>query len=179
MRWFWIDRFEKFERGNYAVATKNISLAEEQIDEYYAGYPIMPSSIILEGMAQTGGMLVSEMSSFEGRVVLAKVSKMVYHRTAFPGDTLTYTATIETQHDDGAIVAVKSEIGDEIQAEGQLVFAQLGDQFEGVELFEPVDFLATLRLLRIFDVGRREDGSQLEVPPWMLKAERAAQGIES
>jgi len=178
MRWFWIDRFVEFEQGHRAVAVKNVSLAEEQCDGYYSGYVMMPSSIILEGLAQTGGLLVSELSSFENRVVLAKVGKCVFHTEAFPGDTLTYTTEIETLQPEGAVIQAKSHKGDTLQAEAQLMFAYLDDRFEGVELFEPVEFLATLRLLRMFDVGRKKDGAPLDVPTWMAVAEAAAKGAE-
>ena len=41
MRWFWIDRFLEFERGRRAVAIKAVSLAEEQLDDYSPGFPVM------------------------------------------------------------------------------------------------------------------------------------------
>ncbi|QDU96177.1 3-hydroxyacyl-ACP dehydratase FabZ family protein [Lignipirellula cremea] len=180
MRWFWIDRFIDFESGRRAVAIKNVSIAEEQCDEYFAGYIQMPSSIIIEGMAQTGGMLVSQLSDFKDRVVLAKISKCVFHTPAFPGETLTYTCEVETLQSEGAVVQATSRIGDRVQAEAQLMFAYLDDaRFEGVELFEPVDFLATLKLMHLFDVGRMPDGGPVPVPDWMAVAEAAAKGLDA
>ena len=55
MRWFWIDRFTEFESGQRAVAIKNVALSEEQLDDHLPGFPVMPNSLIIEGMAQTGG----------------------------------------------------------------------------------------------------------------------------
>ena len=55
MRWFWIDRFEEFVSGQSAVAIKNFSLGEETFHGYFPGHPVMPGSLILEGIAQTGG----------------------------------------------------------------------------------------------------------------------------
>ena len=60
MRWLWIDRFVEFERGRKAVAIKNVSIVEEEIDDYAPGFPIMPPALIIEGMAQLGGILVAE-----------------------------------------------------------------------------------------------------------------------
>ena len=64
MRWYWIDRFVEFERGKRAVAIKAVAMSEEQNDSYLPGYPVMPSSLIIEGMAQTAGILVGEISGF-------------------------------------------------------------------------------------------------------------------
>ena len=75
MRWFWVDRFEEFESGRRAVAIKNIALVEEQMDGYGPWLPLMPTSLIIEGLAQTGGLLVGEHNAFKERVVLAKLGK--------------------------------------------------------------------------------------------------------
>ena len=95
MRWYWIDRFLEFESGRYAKAIKNISLAEDYLHDHFPYYPLIPNSLVIEGMAQTGGLLVCEHNQFTEKVVLAKMPKAVFYCEATPGDTLTYTATIE------------------------------------------------------------------------------------
>ena len=139
MRWFWIDRFEVFESGERAVAVKNVSLAEEHLHDHYPGYPVMPASLMLEGMAQTGGILLGEHYDFEHIVILAKVPKVTYHSEALPGDTLHYEATLSTATPDGGMTAVKatvppSSLSDETEprlvAEAEIVFAHV-DSAEG------------------------------------------------
>lgn len=175
MRWFWIDRFKTFESGRRAVATKNISLAEEQMDSYmYASVmPIMPPTLIIEGIAQTGGLLVGEHNQFLERVVLAKVAKAVFHQPAVAGDTLTYTAVVESIESSGAICKCTSHIGDSLQADVELIFAHLDDtRFKGVDLFEPTDFLRMLRMLKLFDVGVDANGQRLQIPDHLVVAEQ-------
>src|SRR5256886_3388361 len=104
MRWYWIDRFLEFHSGRSCQAVKNVSLAEEHLHDHFPGYPCMPNSLILEGVAQTGGLLVGEHNRFEEKVILAKVPKAQFHFPAVPGDTLVYTAVIEYIKDDGAMV---------------------------------------------------------------------------
>ncbi len=72
MRWFWIDRFTEMVSGQKATAIKTVSLSEEHLHDHFLGIPTMPNSLILEGMAQTAGMLVSEYNDFRERVILAK-----------------------------------------------------------------------------------------------------------
>ena len=75
MRWFWIDRFTEFVSGSHATAVKGISLAEDHLHEHHTGYPVMPNTLVIEGVAQAGGLLVSEHYGFSELVVLAKLSK--------------------------------------------------------------------------------------------------------
>jgi 3-hydroxyacyl-[acyl-carrier-protein] dehydratase len=178
MRWFWIDRFVEFVCGERAVASKNVAATEEQLDEYLPGFPIMPAPFIIEGMAQTGGLLVSQVNDFKEKVVLAKVAKAEFKCLARPGDVLTYTATLENLQGVGAMVSGVSRIGDEVQAEIDLFFAHLDDRFKGVELFRPADFSRMLRTLGLFEVGRHPDGSPLQVPQYMVDAEAAEMQAE-
>ncbi len=174
MRWLWIDRFVEFERGRRAVAVKNVTMAEEQIHSGMPGRSVMPASLIVEGLAQTGGLLVGQLSDFRERIVLAKVSRAVFHEPAFPGDTLTYTATIDRIQLQGESFKGTSHIGERLQAEIDLMMAQLDDRFGDVEQFDPASLLRLLRVLGLFDVGRTEDGGRLQIPPYMLAAEGAA-----
>ena len=175
MRWFWIDRFDEFVRGRRAVAMKNVTIAEEQFDNYSPGFPVMPHSLIIEGMAQTAGLLIGEMSGYEHRVVLAKIGKAVFHGPARPGDTLRYTAEIEDVKPDGAVASVTAHIGERLQAEVELMFAFLDERFPKGPLFDPVDFATMVRAFCIYEVGRTPDGEPLELPPFYRDAERAAQ----
>ncbi len=174
MRWFWIDRFLEFESGRSATAVKTISLGEEQLNANVPGYPTMPASLIVEGVAQTGGLLVGEHGRFQQRVVLAKIGKAVFHSLAVPGDTLTYRAEVDDIRPDGAVVRATSSINDRIQAEVHVVFAYLDDRFRGVKLFADEDFVRLLRILRIYEVGRDQDGNPLKLPQHLIAAESSS-----
>ena len=86
MRWFWLDRFTEFVSGSHATAVKCVSLSEDHLRENFPGYPLMPNTLVAEGMAQCGGLLVSEVYQFSELVVLAKFAKCVFEgREARPG----------------------------------------------------------------------------------------------
>ena len=84
MRWTWIDRFVAFEPKKSAVAVKNLSLAEDHFADHFPGFPVMPAPLILEGLAQTGGILVGHATDFEKNVVLAKMSEAAAGQAAPP-----------------------------------------------------------------------------------------------
>jgi 3-hydroxyacyl-[acyl-carrier-protein] dehydratase len=101
MRWMWIDRIVEFEPERRMVAVKNVSLAEEHLHDHFpAGdgvdaLPVMPASLIIEGMAQTAGVLVGSVNGFREKVILAKINQATLDADVFPGQTLRYDASIE------------------------------------------------------------------------------------
>jgi 3-hydroxyacyl-[acyl-carrier-protein] dehydratase len=164
MRWFWIDRFTQFESGRSATSLKNVTLAEEHLHDHYPGAPTMPNSLVIEGLAQTGGLLVGEHNGFAERVVLGKVCKAKFHFHAVPGDTLTYRTQIVDVQKDGALVDGTSHVGDRLQAEVQLFFVHLDENTAGKSLFDPGTLLQMLRMVGLYAVGRTADGKPLETP---------------
>lgn len=166
MRWFWIDRFEEFVRKTRATAVKNVSLAEEHLHDHFPGVALMPNSLVVEGMAQTAGLLVADAIDFNRRVVLAKVASAVFHFDAVPGDTIRFEASILDLKPTGSLTKVTSAVGENPQGEAELFFAHL-EPGEGVpKLFEPDELLSWLDHLKVFDVGQDEAGSPLTRPDW-------------
>ncbi len=125
MRWIWIDRFVSFESGKSAAAVKNLSLAEDHFADHFPGYPVMAAPLILEGLAQTGGILVGEANNYTKNVVLAKIPKAVFHRDALAGETLTYRTTLEQLSDIGGLVAGTVHSDSELIAEAEIFFAHV------------------------------------------------------
>ena len=160
MRWFWIDRFTEFVSGSHTRGIKNVSLDEEVVDEYCPGYPVLPPTLVIEGMAQLGGILVSEYYGFEKRCVLAKVGKAIFHEPARTGDQLRYHVKVESLQDTGATVTCVSHIDERLHAEIDLMFAFLDqDRFTSGPLFGPGDLEAMLRLMNFFHVAVKPDGT--------------------
>src|SRR5690606_6710053 len=113
----WIDRVVLLEPRQKMVAVKNISMAEEHLHDHFPGQPLMPASLIIEGMAQTAGILVGHANGFKEKVVLAKVSKAEFSEEARPGFTLRYTATIQQMDAVGASTAGIVELIDPAKPE--------------------------------------------------------------
>jgi 3-hydroxyacyl-[acyl-carrier-protein] dehydratase len=132
MRWIWIDKFVEFRSGQFARALKNVSLAEEPLRDHLPGYPVMPNSLIIEGMAQTGGILVSEAQDFKKLVVLAKLSRADFSGTALPGDQLTYEATVTELRQEGSAVEAKAFVNGRPLATAEIVYFHV-DRSDGSE----------------------------------------------
>lgn len=112
MRWMWIDRIVEFKPRERLVAIKNISMAEEHLHDHFAAdgpaygdrpaMPVMPATLILEGMAQSSGVLIGHADGFRHKVVLAKINRAEIAVEAFAGMTLRHTARIDRLDSMGA-----------------------------------------------------------------------------
>jgi len=136
MRWIWIDKFTEFTSRKSASAVKCMSLAEDHVHDVYGDYPIMPNSLIVEGMAQTAGMLVGEANKFEEKVILAKIGKATFHRLVRPGETIEFSATIDQLNEQGASISGKVKTGDELVAEIELMFSHIDQNLAGMKFPE-------------------------------------------
>jgi 3-hydroxyacyl-[acyl-carrier-protein] dehydratase len=140
MRWIWIDRFLEFNSGKSARAVKNLSLAEDHFADHFPGYPVMPAALILEGLAQTGGILVGEANGFQEKVILAKVPRAVFHREMRAGEQLVYEAEVLHLRPEGAAVVGRVVVDGVVTAEAEIFFAHL-DQARSRQLFGDHNFV--------------------------------------
>src|ERR1700757_277062 len=125
MRWVWVDKFVEFTPRTSATAVKNVTLAEEHLHDLYPAFPIVPHSLIVEGMAQTAGLLVGEARNFEEKVILAKIGKATFHRLVRPGETIEFSAKIDQLNEQGASIAGTVTCGPERVAEIELMFSHI------------------------------------------------------
>lgn len=159
MRWFWIDRFIEFESGSHAKAVKNVTLAEEHLHDHFPGFAVMPGSLMIEGLAQTGGILLGEVNDFEHAVILAKVPKVTFHSWATPGDSLVYTARLIDVRDEGGTVECTAQVGDRLVAEAEIVFVHMDPSDPALGAIDQKNFVFSMNLMGILDVGKVGDGS--------------------
>ncbi len=156
MRWLWIDRFLEFQRGKSARATKNLSLAEDHFADHFPGYPVMPAALMLEGLAQTGGILVGEANDFREKVILAKIPRASFQREALAGQQLFYDVELLHLRPEGA--SVQGRITARIPGQAELVpigeaeifFAHL-DKTRSQQIFGDRNFVFTGEMRNMLD----------------------------
>lgn len=155
MRWIWIDKFTEFRSGQFARAIKNLTLAEEHLHDHFPGYPVMPASLIIEGLAQTGGILVGEAGAFAQKVVLAKIPRAEFFGVACAGDQLMYEVTLTDLRAEGAVVDAKAFLAGELLCDAEIVFAHL-DNTRANQIFGPKNFVFTQQLLGVLDLAKAQ-----------------------
>jgi len=136
MRWIWIDKFIEFQSGERAVAVKNVTLAEEHLHDHFPGFPVMPECLMIEGMAQTAGILVGEAKNFKEKVILAKIKKCVFLNYVRPGDTIKLEAKIDSIVAEAASTSGKITCEDKLIAEIDLMFSHIDQNLAGKDFPE-------------------------------------------
>jgi 3-hydroxyacyl-[acyl-carrier-protein] dehydratase len=157
MRWIWIDRFVEFEPGKRAVAVKNVTLAEEHLHDFCPSRPTMPSCLMIEGMAQTAGILVGQARDFREKVVLAKIRRASFDRAVLPGEQLRYEARVDQVDDAAAITSGTVYSGDEVVGHVDLVFSHADQNQKGLKLPEE-NFVFTEQFMSLFNSFMAGDG---------------------
>jgi len=161
MRWIWIDKFIEFESGRRAVSVKNVTLAEEHLHDHVPGYPVHPPTLMIEGMAQTGGILVGEAYDFKEKVILAKVTRATFHRHVVPGDQIRFEATVVGEiRPEGASIEGRITCNGDLVADIQMMFAHL-DQSRAPQEVGDDNFVFTEDFIRML---RMRQLSQLKPP---------------
>jgi 3-hydroxyacyl-[acyl-carrier-protein] dehydratase len=163
MRWIWIDKFERFEVNVAAVAVKNVSLAEEHLHDHVPGFPVMPASLMIEGMAQTAGILVGAARNFQEKVILAKINKATFSRLVRPGEQLVYSAKIVNVNETGAsiegVITSRTTVGGkpaEVPVGSiDMMFSHIDNNMSGMK-FPEFNFVFNSQFMELFETYRRE-----------------------
>ena len=153
MRWIWIDAFTEFVPGTTATAVKNLTLAEEYLHDHFPGYPVMPPSLMIEGMAQTAGILVGQARDFKEKVILAKIRRARFDDYGLPGDRISYRADIESIDTAGAITSgVVRRNGREV-GQVDLMFSHVDQSMSELNLPEH-NFVFTEQFMALLETYR-------------------------
>jgi 3-hydroxyacyl-[acyl-carrier-protein] dehydratase len=117
-----IDRILEFEPGKTAKGLKNVTINEPFFLGHFPGHPIMPGVLIIEAMAQVGGVLAFKSADVENQVVyFMGIDKARFRRPVLPGDSLEITVEVTKRR--GKIWAFKGKamVGEEVAAEAELM----------------------------------------------------------
>ncbi len=124
-----VDRVIELEPGRRAVGIKNVTANEPQFTGHWPDNPVMPGVLIIEAMAQVGGILLLTVADNEGMLALfAGVDGVRFRRPVLPGDQLRIeTELLRAKGRIGKARAVATVDG-EVVAEGELMFALTEDR---------------------------------------------------
>ncbi len=118
-----VDRVIEIDGDKRAVGVKNVSINEPFFVGHYPRQPIMPGVLILEALAQLGGILLSQKLEHTGKLaVLLSLDKAKFRRPVTPGDQLVLEVTSKRVKSFGGEVVGRAKVGDELAAEAIIRF---------------------------------------------------------
>jgi 3-hydroxyacyl-[acyl-carrier-protein] dehydratase len=120
-----VDRIIEYVPGEKAVGIKNVSFNEPHFQGHFPGRPIMPGVLIVEAMAQVGGVVLTQLPDCDGGLfVFAGIDKVRFRRQVIPGDQLIITAELLSikRRRFGKMRAI-AEVEGQKAAEGELMFS--------------------------------------------------------
>ena len=122
-----VDRVLEHEPGKRAVAIKNITLNEPQFQGHFPDRPLMPGVLIVEAMAQVGGLIVKQMPDLpNGLFVFAGIDGVRFRRPVVPGDQLRISCElVSLKRQRFGKVKAEATVDGQLVCSGDLMFSMM------------------------------------------------------
>ena len=119
-----VDRVLEVEPGKRIVAIKNVTINEPFFPGHFPGNPIMPGVLIIEMMAQAGGVMLLTQEEHKGKLAyLARIEKARFRKPVLPGDSIEAEVTMLTARGGIGWVKATARVNGKIACDAELAFA--------------------------------------------------------
>ncbi|QDV21079.1 3-hydroxyacyl-[acyl-carrier-protein] dehydratase FabZ [Gimesia panareensis] len=125
MRFSLVDQILELEKGKSITAVKNLSLAEEYLQDHFPGFAVMPGVLMVESIVQAGAWLMRYTNDFEFSTILLKQTKAIrFNSFVTPGKQLRVSLSIQKWEDNLCTLKASSEVEGETAVSGRIVLEQ-------------------------------------------------------
>ena len=137
MRHFWLDRIVHLEPGKRATGLKAVALAEQEFDAHFPGNPVLPGVYLLEGLAQTAGVLIHRSTEHRLIAVMVSIERARFPSFARPGDQVRLEVELESLEATAARALGTANVGDRNAASARFTFKLVEPDRLMPEAFQP------------------------------------------
>lgn len=119
-----VDRIQTMELGKSITGLKNVTINEPFFQGHFPGRPVMPGVLILEGMAQVGGIMAyySQPENIgEKLIFFAGIDKARFRKVVVPGDQLVYQLELLKAKRNIMVMGAKAFVDQKLVAEAELM----------------------------------------------------------
>jgi 3-hydroxyacyl-[acyl-carrier-protein] dehydratase len=119
-----VDKIVSLEMGNEIVGLKNVTINEPFFQGHFPGRPVMPGVLILEGLAQVGGIMAFYANpQYIGNKLLffAGIDKARFRRPVVPGDQLIFTLKLLKAKRSIMVMEAIATVDNQLVAEAELM----------------------------------------------------------
>lgn len=109
--------------GNLIIGQKNVTVNEQFFQGHFPGVPLMPGVLVLEALAQTGGILVHQKGNTEKIAVLLNVNNAKFRKPVVPGDVLMLHAQGLFLSNKGGRIQAEAKVNGQVVVEAEIGFA--------------------------------------------------------
>lgn len=122
-----VDRILELEQGKRALGLKNVTANEWFFQGHFPAQAIMPGVLVLEAMAQVGGVLMLSLPTQGDKLpLLGGVDNARFRRPVVPGDTLVTESTVIYFRKGYGKMKLVGRVGNEVAAVAEMTFALVG-----------------------------------------------------
>jgi 3-hydroxyacyl-[acyl-carrier-protein] dehydratase len=115
MRFLLIDRILEYQKGKFAIGSKDVTMSEDFLADHFPKFPVMPGALQLEAISQLASWLVFVSKDFKVKGTLSGLGNIKFLDLVKPGDQLIIEVTFESMDSEGVTFKASAKVKDKLK----------------------------------------------------------------